>query len=262
VVGRQYCFVFGCQRSGTTALTRLLHSHQAVVMGVERYKHLLTSRRGRRTFTTDLFEPDRFLDFRPGDTNINPASGQFANHYRRAERRLRRGDVAYMGDKVPLGKKAVSAVEKRLPGPKFLFIYRDLLPVASSFAVRARNPDDRNWPASDNHEVALERWNLAFAIADDLSNLVGSDRLFVVKYERLFNRDAGTRDAIFHFLGLEVTPSVQQHFEARTAGWNDRRAKPLALSRSEQERVERGLDHRTLERFDRRFEEQLTRFAT
>ena len=258
---RQYCFVFGCQRSGTTALTRLLHSHQAVVMGIERYKHLLASRRGRRAFTTELFEPDRFLDFRPGDTNINPAAGQFTDHYRRAERRLRRGDVAYMGDKVPLGKRAVSAVERQIPAPKFLFIYRDLLPVASSFAVRARDPDDRNWSASHDHEVALERWNLAFAIADALGNRVGPDRLFVVKYELLFNRDPRTRDAIFRFLGLEATSSVEQHFEARTEGWDDRRAKPLALSPSEQEGIVRKLDQRTLDRFDLRFQEQLARFG-
>ncbi|MGH9027193.1 MAG: sulfotransferase family protein [Acidimicrobiia bacterium] len=260
-MGPKYCFVFGCQRSGTTALTRLLHSHGAVVMGVERYKYLLTSRRGRRSFAPALFEPDRFLDFRPADTNVDPAAGQFTSHYARAERRLRRGKVKYVGDKLPLGRKVIKTVETRMPVPRYIFIYRDLLPVASSFAVRARNPDDRNWPAADDYEIALERWHEAFAIADDLVDRVGGDRIFVVKYERLFNQDARTRDAIFRFLGLHVSPQVQRHFETRTEDWEDRRSRSLALSVAEQDRVLGGLDHDVLERFDHRFEEEVARFG-
>jgi Sulfotransferase family len=230
-------------------------------MGVERYKYRLTSRRGRWSFGPSLFETDRFLDFRPGDTNIDPAAGQFTEHYARAERRMRRGTVQYMGDKVPLGRKVIRTLERRMPTPKFLFIYRDPLPVASSFAVRARDAGDRTWPVTDDHELAIERWHQAFDIADGLIERVGHDRAFVVKYERLFDpRDVRVRDSIFGFLGLEVTPSVKGHFEARTENWDERRSRPLALSIDEQRRLEARIDQGVRARFDRRFEEQVAQF--
>ena len=42
-----------------------------------------------------------------------------------------------------------------------------------------------------------------------------------------------------------------------TADWDERRAKPLMLSPAEAEFVRRGFDRDLVNRFDRRFEEQL-----
>ena len=84
----KYCFVFGCPRSGTTAVARLLQAHPRVVIGMERYKFLLSRRRDRGTFGPTLFERERFFDFRAGDTNVNPDLGHFEGHYIKARRRF------------------------------------------------------------------------------------------------------------------------------------------------------------------------------
>ena len=231
-------------------------------MGVERYKYRLTSRRGRWSFDASWYEPERFLDFRPGDTNIDPGAGQFTEHYARAERKLRRAGVRYIGDKVPLGRKVLKTLERRLPAAKFVFIYRDPLRVAASFAARARDPEDHNWPVTDDQEIAIARWHLSFEIADGLTDRIGIDQVLVVKHERLFNpTDVRARDAVFHFLGLDVTPAVQRHFAARTENWDERRSRPLAIPVEEERRLEAMIDHGVRARFDRRSEEQLAHFA-
>ena len=72
-----YLFATGCERSGTTILTRLLQSHPGISIGMERYKYLLRgvrTRRVTRRLCPSHFEPGRFFDFRPTDTNIIPPS--------------------------------------------------------------------------------------------------------------------------------------------------------------------------------------------
>lgn len=230
-------------------------------MGVERYKHLLGTRRGRASYTPALFEPERFFDFRSRDTNINPHAGKFESHYAKARRRFDQGTVRYIGDRVREDEPIIGAIEANFPAPKFFFIYRDPLHVASSFAVRAKDPRDTNWPATQDAEAGVVRWHAAFATAEGLLDRAGAENVLVVRYERLFKGDARACEAIFGFLGLTVTLSVQRHFARRTADWDRRQAKPLELSTLEREDVSRRVDREVLDRFDRRFEHQLTRYA-
>jgi hypothetical protein len=67
---------------------------------MERYKFLLSRRRDGAQFGPALFEPERFFDFRPGDTNVNPDLGHFTGHYTKAKRRFEHGPVEYVGDKL------------------------------------------------------------------------------------------------------------------------------------------------------------------
>ena len=250
----QYCFVFGCQRSGTTALTRLLHAHDNVVMGMERYKALLTDETSREAFGPALFEPERFLDFRRSDTNILPSVERFEGHYRRAEQRLREGDVRYVGDKVFPSRWIAEAIATRFPAPKVVFIYRDLLKVASSFEVRASNPND-TWYTT--YEQALNNWTMAFEMADELIERLGTENVFAVRYERLFSDDRYLFRAMFDFLGLPIDRKLVAHFKQATSNWESIEAKPLVLDAEQQAYLLERQDASLPERFDRRLEEQL-----
>jgi hypothetical protein len=256
-----YCFALGCDRSGTTALIRLLTAHDAIVMGMERYKYILTDADSSE-FGPALFETDRFLDFREGDTNITPSVERFRKHYAIAEERLVTGDVRWIGDKVMARPRIAQMIHERFPSPRYIFIYRDLLRVASSFVVRARNPKDTKWPESVSHETALDRWNQAFDVADLLIQDAGADNIFCVRYERLFDGELNTCDALFGFLELDVTPEVAHQFTKATAHWDEHEAKPVELTELQRDYLLERLDHAKLARFDALFNEQLARYAT
>ncbi len=256
-----YCFVLGCDRSGTTALTRLLHSHPAVVLGMERYKYRLSSKE-LPAFGPALFERERFLDFQPEDTNITPENERFRGHYELAAARLAEGNVRYLGDKIVAKTPLALALKAQFPSPRIVFIYRDLLRVASSFCVRARNPNDTNWPEDRTHETALTRWNEGFDAIDAFTGAPGSGEVFLVRYERVFNGDERTCNALFEFLGLDVTPEVAKHFRAATANWSEHEAKPLALTDQQKASLEAQLDAGSLGRFDQAFESQLALHRT
>ena len=253
----QYCFTVGTARSGTTALTRLLHAHESIVIGMERFKSVSGNQSRHDEFRPALFTPERFLDFRPRDTNITPDTERFEGHYRLAEERFERGAVRYVGDKVFPNPWTAEMIAEGFPSPKVIFIYRDLLRVASSFLVRANNPDDIVWDAT--HEEALSRWTKGFAVADDLIDRLGSDNVFAVRYERLFSDDRYLFRALFDFLGLPIDRYLVGYFKHATRNWDAIEAKPLALDVEQQAFLLERMDVSLPERFDRRIDEQIER---
>jgi hypothetical protein len=230
-------------------------------MGMERYKYILTDT-DSSDFGPALFEPDRFLDFREGDTNITPSVERFRKHYAIAEERLRGGQVRWIGDKVMARPRIAQLIQEHFASPRYIFIYRDLLRVASSFCVRARNPKDTKWPESVSHETALDRWNQAFAVADSLIQQAGLENVFCLRYERLFDGESATCDALFRFLDLDVTPDVARQFAGATAHWDEHQAKPLELTDAQREYLLQRLDNAVVARFDGYFDEQVARYAT
>jgi hypothetical protein len=205
VTDRRYCFIFGCPRSGTTALTRLLNSHEAFVVGMERYKYHYSSTQGRAALGPDFFEPGRYFDFRPEDTNITPSNERFARFYERARRRFDAATVVYVGDKVLATDPILDAIRENFPDPRFIFIYRDLFRVASSWEVRARNEKDENWVAANDYRVAGERWQGAFEVAERLIDQIGLEHVSLVRYERMFNGDVCHFDALLRRLDCTTT---------------------------------------------------------
>jgi hypothetical protein len=259
----EHCFAFGCERSGTTPLTLLLHAHRQVVIGMERYKYVF--RTMRRTHDAELvgaghFEAERFLDLREADTNHTP--GRFGAHYEAARQRFAAGDVAWVGDKVmPPDEWLLLTLADRFPTARFVFVYRDLLRVANSFEVRARNPDDANWPIENDHRLGAEHRRAAFRTVDALVADAGPDRVFVVRAERLFAADPGAAEAMFAFLGLDLggDAATRSAVEARRLElreqWTRRQATPLVLSDEQQRWLLEDADTDDDERFDRGFRE-------
>jgi hypothetical protein len=212
----RYAFVTGCPRSGTTVLTRLLASHYSVVIGVERYKYLARTMHHdhvRGLITPELFEPDRFFDFRPTDSNIGEEN--FVDHYQAARNRFDRGFAELAGDKImPPSRPVLLDLDDQFPEPKFVFIYRDPMAVANSWEARSRRAaDNPAWPAHNDHTRAHKVWTSAFGAAEALSDRVGPERLFPLRLETLFGESDATFEALFAFLDLELWRGTRQAFE-------------------------------------------------
>ncbi len=250
----QHLFVVGCERSGTSLLTRLLQSHAAIAIGMERYKYLVREMRHTGDVTLlgpEHFEQERFFDFRPTDTNQIPP--KFARHYETSLTRYTKGHLVYSGDKLlPPDAAVLCAIAERFPRSRFVFIHRDPYRVAVSFQARADDPDDEGWSDSNGLELGCRHWNESFGAADALSDQIGPDRLFPVRCERLFDGSVTACHAMLRWLGLEPMISVGRTLRDRGAEWRHRQERPLALTTAQRALVDSLVDRDALARYDER----------
>jgi hypothetical protein len=220
------CFVIGCERSGTSPLVRVMHAHPAMVMGLERYATLYNEMRRVRDpqmVGPELFTPPRFLDFRPGDTRKRPPD--FGEpHYEVARNRFAAGGVAYVGDKVlPPNLWLMRTMVDRFPDARFVFIYRDLLRVCSSWQRRADDPEDR-WKPWNDHRAGHNHWVDASNVVEWFRHSSAADRLFVVRCEWFFAEDPASCEALVRFLDLDMDPSMEASHTQRGAEFRRREA--------------------------------------
>lgn len=241
----EYAFLVGCARSGTSALVHLTNASDHAAIGHERYKYR------RLDMAPEDFTRDRFFDFRDGDTNNIPTqAGRLADIYRTLEGRWDAGLLSLIGDKVGPSPLVAANLEERFPEPRFVFIYRDVERVASSFTTRALNPKDERWPSHRRHKHALRDWHAAFEAAAVLLT-IARDRVFVVRYETLFSGDVDCARALYGFLGLPWTEDLHRSFREQTADWERLQAKPLQLD----ERARRYLGRNARREIEERFDE-------
>ena len=90
---KQFLFVCGCPRSGTTALMSFLCKHPDIALGIERFQ----MRARRHELRPSDFEPTRFFDVRPGNTWYTSLE-QFPWHY--DAMRPKYAPAKYVGDKI------------------------------------------------------------------------------------------------------------------------------------------------------------------
>jgi hypothetical protein len=185
-------FIAGCARSGTSVLRRLISADPQTAIGIERYIQYLTR---TQRLTPDLFDPERFLSISPGDTfyetfDVFPAYREVLERYSSA--RIR-------GDKIPRIYDYYPQFQEFFPSAKIVFVLRNLFDVALSFDRRARNDNDRFWPAKRNYAAAIDEWNRSVR-----NTLEWVDRLgiCVVSYENLFVRGIGV-DPLSEYAGLD-----------------------------------------------------------
>lgn len=188
---RRYAFVAGCGRSGTTALVRLLNRHPDLAIGNERYSY----RAQGGTLSPELFETERFRDFRPGDTFYKNYDGN-AEH----EPMLHRYHAArVVGDKVPTLFYKLDQLD-RFPGVRMIFILREPFAVAQSFVGRLRNRHNQHWPEGHDHRAGVREFNDAMVAID---RYVHSGKpALVLDYAALFLRKQGFDD-IWRFLDVD-----------------------------------------------------------
>lgn len=201
-------FIAGLARSGTTALLHVLNAHPEVVVGMERYKRIVSG--GIDRLSPELFTKERFFDFSDGETNQDPEeAARWGVDYAALERKW--DDATYVGDKMTTVR--FDRVHEKLPEARFVFIVRDIDQVASSWDRRAQDAADAHWPERADAKESVERWNLSLK---RIRRAVRQhpELATVVEYSRFFgDADATSLKAVLDFLGLSWEPGVAAEFD-------------------------------------------------
>jgi len=127
-MSKQYLFICGAPRSGTSALCNLMNLHPNICVGMERYYHKILR---DDELDPELFTLPRLLDYQPTDSFWPEAiqSGFFINKYERA---------MYVGEKLPKLYEKFNLLRENFlkDSVKILFIFREVLGVAESYTAQ------------------------------------------------------------------------------------------------------------------------------
>lgn len=210
---KNFLFVGGTARSGTSAMATLLRAHPAIAMGRERYAWRF---REGTSFNPSLFGKERFcLEYRPEDSHHARHQPYYQELYPRFD------ECVYVGDKLPSLYQRYDYVLETFPGCRIIYMARNVIDVAASYQGRAREtarrleaaPDadvSRLWSTERDWRSAVSEWNTA---VDKTLALDIPGRLFIADYERLFTDDA-LLDRLCAFLELPVAPALRKHWMA------------------------------------------------
>ncbi|WP_135506649.1 sulfotransferase [Roseovarius aestuariivivens] len=199
---KSHLLVTGVARSGTTAMGELLNSHSKICLGVERFKFQFLR---ANVFDPSLFERDRFFDFRPEDTNLDPeARPAWQPVYDRMAEKW--DNATIVGDKVPDMMPVLSDFMRANPDFKAICLLRNLKDVALSWQARANRARD-SWPAGKGFAVACASWEEQHKVLHDLMRDKSlREHVLLLDYDKIYENPGQTEAAILAFLGLAPEP--------------------------------------------------------
>lgn len=228
---KKYLFISGCDRSGTTAVVRLLNIHPDICLGMERYKGLINSKDKLKTLNVSRFEKKNFFNIKDEETNI-----QWDYFYSALDKKYI--SSRYVGDKVPRYFQVYDHLNLEFKMAKHIFLVRDPVEVASSWKVRAADSKDVNWISSNDVSRSIEVWNSSLKIAYKKMKS-GDLNIMFVSYSDLFSGNELTLASILDFLGLPASKIISLKFKEITSSWSERAGKDTALTELEVEFVHR-----------------------
>ncbi|BBL77126.1 hypothetical protein MishRS11D_42240 (plasmid) [Methylomagnum ishizawai] len=174
----QYLFILGCPRSGTTVTARILGSHPAIVLGIERYAKLFF----KHGLEPALFDKDRFFDIRPGDAIYQDFSFK-AYTADAATLRQRYDHARYIGDKIPGLYRKPEALAG-FPKAETLVIatLRNIWDVCLSYQARFYSTGKNKWDKTALQGV--RDWNLSLRGIAAIQQ--AGYPLIIADYDRLY----------------------------------------------------------------------------
>lgn len=239
---KNYLFISGTPRSGTTALVTLLGSHAKMALGIERFKFFYVNKKRDEIVDTNLFDAENFFNFSDGATNATPENApRFANYYSKLETSY--NECIYYGDKFPNLYEYYDFMLDKFPGAKFLFCSRKPEEVASSWNARAQNPHDVNWPEQKNYVRAVEEWNLAHKLTREFAEK-HPNNLRIVHYWQLISDSLTWLENIYIWLDLDIDINVLRAYRNTMKDWNEKlKDKNRTLSHEEQDYLSKNVDY-------------------
>ena len=188
---RKHLFIWGCARSGTTAMLKALNSRSEIAIGAERY---LIEFERTKTLTPEHFSPERFLNPQASECYPHCVAGHleskhdFASEYSKAE---------WVGDKYPSIFEGWENLAK-LPDASFLILIREPLSVALSYQRRLDNSWG-DWAEDWDYEKAITHWNDSFVHFNKM--LDSGLRALPLFFEDLYYKGRGW-NAVSQFLRI------------------------------------------------------------
>lgn len=217
-LSRQFVFIVGAPRSGTTWLHRMIAEHPQVaavdpeLTWFSRYVPPALGNFERERQHMDkgdwqqglpvLFTPeevlsglrdltglvyDRVLRTRPGATHILDKHPNYANH--------------------------MATITRVLPGARFIHIIRDGREVAASMISAAK----RNHFGASEASGAAADWDRFTRNAMASGRAFGPERYIEVRYEALMKDDGTLLDRLFRFMGLSMDVAISRAIVERNA---------------------------------------------
>lgn len=203
---KNYLFISGCPRSGTSVLALILGAHNDIAMGIERYNHKVGL---EFDLNTELFSKDRFFDFREEDSHIKlDQQPWIKKNYQNLETRF--NECLYVGDKIPylyLHYDKLLNEFNTHDNFKLIFIVRNIFDVANSYKVKLKqNPYWRRGVG-----VSIKDWN--FSIRQTIQLHDKYPNFHIVEYEDLLKTDLTAINNLLNFLDLEMDESMKVELE-------------------------------------------------
>ncbi len=205
---KKHLLVTGVARSGTTALAELLNSHEALCIGIERFKFQYLM---HDNYSASLFDRDRFFDFQPDDTNLRP---DVKPHWQSVYDAIaQKWDTAQIiGDKVPDMTAHLPAFIAANPDFKYIYILRNLKDVGLSWQARANRVRD-SWPTKKGFVAACESWALQMQQLHAMMQTKEMNRkVLLLDYDHMYEDGSLTPDVILQFLGLGPSAAFRETF--------------------------------------------------
>jgi hypothetical protein len=222
---KRLLFVSGVARSGTTVLGELLNAHPAICLGIERFKFRFLV---ERSYAPEYFTKERFFTFLEEDTNLRPeVSRTWRLLYQKLEQKWDGAQV--VGDKTPDMTPIMGELLRRYPGCSFLYILRDIAPVAASWQARAENPKDINWPETKGYAAAIDSWTRQNEVMlRHMQHPHFAQHVRLIEYDRFFFEPCpGAAEGLETFLGLPHVAAFADKLASLIAANADRVSDPM-----------------------------------
>ncbi|MCF8468318.1 MAG: sulfotransferase [Sneathiella sp.] len=245
----KYLFLGGPARSGTTALVQLLNQDPRIALGVERYKYLYADKARDDEIGPDMFERERFFKFDKTETNVK-APGYGPKGLAKMERKF--DTVYYRGDKLPSIIKHVRLLNEKFKTGRYIFIFRDIDRMCSSWNVRARKEGDA-WPKKNDFRQAVKSYNHLLALALHY-NEQNSRRYILVSYEKLFGPDGGEcLTNLLASLGMKPHPAIVSYLNDNIENFQAISNKPLLDLIGQKKFIQEHVNWENVEKLKTRF---------
>jgi hypothetical protein len=198
---KNFLFIAGCPRSGTSALVRILSFSKDIVIGLERFGHLVS--KNNFQLNKSHFETERFFKLETHDTFYEDVIKFHHKFYPNMRKKYETAKI--VGDKRPDLYRSYDELFMNFPEAKVIFIYRQLDKVASSYNARAI--EENSWPADKNFKQAVIDWNESLYCT--LQAIKRGYNIKIVEYENVFQSNSNLDD-LFEFVGVEKDAGVEE----------------------------------------------------